>query len=73
MMNHSSTRVVFASPSHIPQLLALSCPSLKVIVSVDSWSDQQSRGTQNVADAESILKAWGLDKGITILDILECQ
>lgn len=70
MINHSSTRVVFSSPSHIPQLLALDCPALKVIISVDSWKDQRGRGMQT-AGAESILKAWGKDKAIKIIDILE--
>ena len=73
MIDHSSTRIVFSSPSHIPQLLALACPSLKFIISVDSWSDQRSRGMQSVGDSEVILKAWGSDKGIKIIDIVECE
>jgi long-chain acyl-CoA synthetase len=36
-INHAEIPIIFAAPSHIPQLLTIAdkCPSLKAIVSVD--------------------------------------
>ena len=72
-MNHSEVRVVFASVSHIPALLALAgaCSDMKVIVSMDSWVDIEAKGAQPGVKSETVLKAWGADKGIKVMDISE--
>lgn len=74
-VQHSEARVIFASSVHIATLLALSaaCPTIKVIVNVDSWASTEARGTRPGAQNESVLKAWGAEKGVRVLDILERQ
>lgn len=46
--NHAETRVVFANPGHIPDLLRLApkLPTVKAIVSLDAWSAIQAKGTK---------------------------
>lgn len=72
-MNHSEVRVVFASPAHIPALLALAgaCPTMKVIVSMDSWAAIEAKGTRPGVKSEQVLKAWGAEKGVKVMDIAE--
>jgi len=76
--NHSECRVIFASPSHIPHLLNLAdkCPLLKVIVSVDNWSDIDALHGGPIVGALSKGKAlteWGASKGIRVLDMAEME
>lgn len=72
-VNHSEVRVVFAAPAHIPALLTLAavCPTLKAIVSVDSWAEIEARGTKPGVKSQVALKAWGKDRGVTVIDIDE--
>jgi long-chain acyl-CoA synthetase len=72
-INHSTTRIVFAQPSHIPQLLKLakSCPKLKAIVSLDSWKSLGAKGARPGVTGEVALKAWAQELGVTLLDIEE--
>lgn len=74
-INHSSTRVVFAQPNHIPALLKLvkSCPTLKCVVSVDSWDSLAMKGARPGVSGEAALKAWGAELGVRVLDIAEGQ
>ena len=72
-MNHSEVRVVFASVTHIPALLALAgaCSDMKVIVSMDNWSEIEARGTKPGVKSETVLKAWGAEKGVKVMDMSE--
>lgn len=72
-MNHSEVRVVFASASHIPALLALAgaCADMKVIVSMDSWAEIEAKGARPGVKSETVLKAWGAEKGVKVMDISE--
>lgn len=72
-INHSDTRIAFAAPSHIPQLLSLAkaCPKLKVLVSVDSWASLKAKGARPGSSSEQALKAWGAEVGVQVLDIAE--
>jgi hypothetical protein len=65
--------VVFAAPAHLPALLKLAklCPTLKVIVSVDSWSAIAARGTRPGISSEAALKSWGEQQGVKVMDIVE--
>jgi long-chain acyl-CoA synthetase len=72
-INHSDTRIAFAAPSHLPQLLSLAkaCPKLKVLVSVDTWASLQANGARPGSSSEQALKAWGAEVGVQVLDIAE--
>lgn len=72
-INHSDTRIVFAAPSHLPQLLSLakSCPKMKVLVSIDSWESLKSKATKPGSSSEQAYKAWGAEVGVQVLDIAE--
>ncbi|KAI8462093.1 hypothetical protein BY996DRAFT_6429177 [Phakopsora pachyrhizi] len=76
-INHAEARVIFASASHIPHLLANSSSYsvLKVIVSVDKWSDLQPIKPKIISagDQENALKAWGDQVGIKVFDIEELE
>ena len=71
-------QVIFASPSHIPALLALTdkCPLLKAIISVDRFEDiDMPKGgpTAGALPKGDVLKAWGASKGIKVMDIYELE
>lgn len=73
-INHSETGVVFASSVHIPALLSLAgnkCGAMKVIVSMDSWASIAARGTRPGVQNEAVLKAWGAEKGVKVMDLVE--
>lgn len=72
-INHSDTRIVFAAPVHIPQLLKLakSCPKLKALISLDSWGSLESKSARPGVSGEKALKAWGEEVGIQVLDLAE--
>lgn len=77
-INHSDSRLVLASATHIPKLLtqARACPNLRVIVSADDWDSLEPlpRSSSNsVGDRRSALKQWGQQLGILVLDITERQ
>lgn len=38
---------------------------------MDSWSSIEAKGARPGVKSESVLKAWGAEKGITVLDITE--
>ncbi|KAG0140300.1 hypothetical protein CROQUDRAFT_674731 [Cronartium quercuum f. sp. fusiforme G11] len=77
-INHSDTRLVLASATHIPELLAnaTATPGLRVVVSADQWNELErlpnskspSRGTR-----EGTLKRWGKQVGILVIDINELE
>lgn len=71
--NHASTRVVFASSLHIPELLKLvkSVPSIKAVVSLDAWTDIEAKGVKPSAKSRDAFKAWGETVGVKVLDIVE--
>ncbi|EFP92558.2 uncharacterized protein PGTG_18556 [Puccinia graminis f. sp. tritici CRL 75-36-700-3] len=76
-INHSETRLVLSSASHIPDLLrnAHATPSLKVIISADRWQDLQpvEPKTVSAGDQRRALKSWGEQLGISIYDIEEVE
>lgn len=72
--NHSEVRVIFASSVHMPALIALAgtkCPTVKVIISMDSWADIEAQGSRPNVKNQSSLKAWGAEKGIAVMDLTE--
>lgn len=76
-INHSNTRVIVSSASHIPDLLRIaeSIPTVKVIISADRWQDLQPVEPQTVSagDQRRVLKSWGEQLGIRIFDIEEIE
>lgn len=72
-INHSSARVIFASPAHIPHLLKLAkvCPTVKVIVCMDSWADIEAQGARPGVKSEELLRDWGKDVGVRVMDLAE--
>lgn len=72
-INHSSARVIFASPAHIPHLLKLAkaCATIKVIVCMDSWADIEAQGARPGVKGGDVLRAWGKDVGVKVMDLAE--
>ncbi|BGP36288.1 medium-chain fatty acid-CoA ligase faa2 [Rhodotorula kratochvilovae] len=73
--NHAETRVVFANPGHIPELLRLApkLPSIKAIVSLDSWSAIQAKGVKPGIQSGDAMKKWGESVGVQVLDLVELE
>ncbi|TNY23799.1 hypothetical protein DMC30DRAFT_388923 [Rhodotorula diobovata] len=73
--NHAETRVVFANPGHIPDLLRLApkLPTVKAIVSLDAWSAIQAKGTKPGIQSGAAMKQWGESVGIQVLDLVELE
>jgi long-chain acyl-CoA synthetase len=65
IINHAEISIIFSSPQHIPALLTLasSCPTLKMIVSMD---DLQIK-------SKEILQAWGKDKKVEIAELSQLE
>ncbi|BGO99056.1 Long-chain-fatty-acid--CoA ligase 2 [Rhodotorula toruloides] len=75
IVNHAETRVVFANPYHIPDLLKLGkrIPSVKAIVSLDSWASIAAKGTRPGIQPAQAMKTWGESLGIRVLDLEELE
>ncbi|GAA6046539.1 hypothetical protein JCM3770_006199 [Rhodotorula araucariae] len=73
--NHAETRVVFANPGHIPDLLRLvpKLPSVKAIVSLDSFSAIQAKGAKPGIQSGDAMKKWGETLGVQVLDLVELE
>ncbi|KPV78022.1 uncharacterized protein RHOBADRAFT_40569 [Rhodotorula graminis WP1] len=73
--NHAETRVVFANPVHIPDLLRLApkLSSVKAIVSLDAWSALEGKGNRPGIQSGAAMKQWGGSVGITVLDLVELE
>ncbi|GAA6041632.1 hypothetical protein JCM8097_007780 [Rhodosporidiobolus ruineniae] len=73
---HAETRVVFASSSHVPELLKLvkEIPSVKAVVSLDSWDELEGGAKARPgARGKDALKAWGESVGVKVLDLVELE
>ncbi|GAA5949948.1 hypothetical protein JCM3765_007747 [Sporobolomyces pararoseus] len=75
IINHAECPVVFVGSVHVPAILSLikKLPTLKAIVSLDSWSSITATGTRPGATSSSALKAWGDSVGVQVLDIVELE
>lgn len=73
IINHAECPVVFAGSAQIPELLSLvdKLPTLKAVVSLDSWTSITPHGARPGATGASSLKAWGQSVGVQVLDIVE--
>ncbi|BGP12285.1 hypothetical protein JCM10213_000019 [Rhodosporidiobolus nylandii] len=72
---HASTRVVFASSVHIPELLKLASkvPCIKAVVSLDAWSTIEAKTARPGARPAETLKKWGESVGVKVMDIVELE
>ncbi|GAA5835060.1 hypothetical protein JCM3766R1_002084 [Sporobolomyces carnicolor] len=75
IINHAECPVVFAGSAQIPELLSLvdKLPTLKAVVSLDSWTSITPHGARPGATGASSLKAWGQSVGVQVLDIVELE
>ncbi|KWU41597.1 acetyl-CoA synthetase-like protein [Rhodotorula sp. JG-1b] len=75
IVNHSESRVIFANPAHIPDLLKLASkmPQVKAIVSLDSWSSIQAKNSRPGIQTAAAMTQWGDSVGIKVLDIVELE
>ena len=73
IINHAECPVVFVGSAHVPAILSLikKLPTLKAIVSLDSWSSITATGTRPGVTGAGALKAWGESVGVQVLDIVE--
>ncbi|GAA6007560.1 medium-chain fatty acid-CoA ligase FAA2 [Rhodotorula paludigena] len=75
VLNHSETRIVCANSTHIPELLRLApkTPSVKAIVSLDSWASIEAKGMRPGIQSSAAMKKWGETVGVQVLDIVELE
>jgi long-chain acyl-CoA synthetase len=73
IINHAECPVVFVGSVHVPAILSLikKLPTVKAIVSLDSWTSISAQGSRPGVTGGDALKAWGESVGVQVLDIVE--
>jgi len=73
IINHAECPVVFVGSVHVPAILELiqKLPTVKAVVSLDSWTSISAQGSQPGAKSGDVLKAWGQSVGVQVMDIVE--
>lgn len=73
IIGHAEVSVVFSAPNHIPALLKLAkhCPTLKLIVSIESWDSYGAQGQLPTVKGEAVLKEWAEQAGVKLMDLAE--
>lgn len=73
IINHAECPVVFVGSVHVPAILSLikKLPTVKAIVSLDSWTSISATGSRPGISSGEALKAWGSSVGVQVLDIVE--
>jgi long-chain acyl-CoA synthetase len=73
IINHAECPVVFVGSVHVPAILSLikKLPTIKAIVSLDSWTSISAKGSRPGVSGADALKAWGDSAGVQVLDIVE--
>ncbi|GAA5923429.1 medium-chain fatty acid-CoA ligase FAA2 [Sporobolomyces koalae] len=75
IINHAECPVVFVGSVHVPAILSLikKLPTIKAIVSLDTWSSISAKGARPGVTGGDALKSWGQSVGVQVLDILELE
>lgn len=76
VINHAEISIIVTSADHIADLIKLSpkVPGLKIIISMDSLEDDESkRVVSNIPTKASLLKAWAAERGLHVTDFLTVE
>lgn len=80
LINHSSIRMVLCAATHVSTLLSLAseCPTMKVIVVMDSWaalslsgeggSGRRQSMRAKGSERETVFRKWGKREGVKVMD-----